>query len=258
MTTILQITDSHLGGDASYRLAGVDTQASFRAVIDRVVEREGYDLVLATGDLAAEANLDAYALFFEMSAELNAPLMWLPGNHDIVDTVESVAGAVPFADYQDAGNWRIMMLDSVIEHHPSGRLGQTEMNKLRRLLDENTQPNVLVCLHHQPVDVGCAWLDNQKIEDADEFLEIVESDNCVKGVLWGHVHQEFSCVRDGRLFFSTPSTCIQFKANSDDFALDSLYPGYRILELRDDGTIDTRVERVEMEGFNVDVDCQGY
>lgn len=257
MTKIVQVTDPHLGADSSYRLAGVDTHASFRAVLDQV-KTEEFDLVMATGDIAAEANIEAYDVFFDMMATLDSPMVWLPGNHDLMGAISGLDNATPFVDFYDSGSWRIILLDSVIEHNPNGRLGEEELEKLRRLLIENTQPYVLVTLHHQPVDVGSAWLDNQKIEDYEEFLGIVEADERVRAVFWGHVHQEFSVIRNGRLFASTPSTCIQFKANSDDFALDDLYPGYRILELKNDGSIETEVKRVELEDYGVDINCAGY
>ena len=43
---------------------------------------------------------------------------------------------------------------------------------------------------------------------------------------------------------STPSTCMQFKPGSKDFALDDLAPGYRRIELFADGRIDTEVLRL--------------
>lgn len=257
MTKIVQITDPHLGSKPSYRLAGVNTLSTFKAVLEQVVHEE-FELVMATGDIAAEANVVAYETFFDLIATLNAPVIWLPGNHDLMGAVSELDNARPFVDFYDAGQWRIIMLDSVIEGNPNGRLGAEQLDKLRTMLSENTQPHVLVSLHHQPVDIGCAWLDNQKIEDCEEFLQIVESDAHVRGVFWGHVHQDFSVVREGRLFASAPSTCIQFKANSDGFALDDLFPGYRIFDLKDDGTIETEVKRVEIEDYGVDIDCLGY
>ncbi len=257
MARILQVTDPHLGVNDQYRLAGVDTLRTFKTVLDEV-KKEDYDMVLATGDIASEASTRAYASFFDLVADMGAPVYWLPGNHDLLGSIAKVQNATEFVRTIDIENWRILMLDSVIEHNPNGRLGPEELDILRKLLAENTQEHVLVCLHHQPVDVGSAWLDNQKIDDAQEFLGIVENDPNVRGVLWGHVHQEFSAMRDGRLFFSTPSTCIQFKANSDDFALDDLYPGYRMIDLNRDGSIDTEVKRVPIEDYGVDIDCAGY
>ena len=44
---------------------------------------------------------------------------------------------------------------------------------------------------------------------------------------------------------SSPSTCAQFLPNSDDFALDVRSPGYRWLELSDNGAMHTKVVWVE-------------
>jgi hypothetical protein len=48
-----------------------------------------------------------------------------------------------------------------------------------------------ICLHHQPVPVGCEWLDEQMVSDAPAFLRYRRTGfRRVRGVLWGHVHQE--------------------------------------------------------------------
>jgi Icc protein len=43
---------------------------------------------------------------------------------------------------------------------------------------------------------------------------------------------------------STPSTCVQFKPGSREFALGDEAPGYRYLRLGSGGDIETRVQRV--------------
>jgi len=58
------------------------------------------------------------------------------------------------------------------------------------------------------------------------------------------VHQETQRHRDGIEWMSTPSTCVQFKPASPEFALDDRPPGYRLLVLGDDGSIETGVRRV--------------
>ena len=39
----------------------------------------------------------------------------------------------------------------------------------------------------------------------------------------------------------TPSTCRQFKPNSDSFAMDNSPPAYRKIQLNNNGSIDTNV-----------------
>jgi len=55
------------------------------------------------------------------------------------------------------------------------------------------------------------------------------------------VHQASDRRRKGVRLMSTPSTCSQFRPNSDDFALDSRSPGYRWLNLSASGAIETEV-----------------
>ena len=46
---------------------------------------------------------------------------------------------------------------------------------------------------------------------------------------------------------ATPATCIQFKPDSNHFALDTLQPGWREIELHPDGRIETRVKRIKQK-----------
>ena len=95
-----------------------------------------------------------------------------------------------------------------------------------------------------PAAVGSAWLDAIGLADAAAFWNIVDRHPQVKGVLWGHAHQAFAGRRGNVKLLGTPSTCLQFLPQSDDFAIDTRGPGWRWLELRDDGTLDSAVEWV--------------
>ncbi len=64
--------------------------------------------------------------------------------------------------------------------------------------------------------------------------------------------------RSGATVIATPSTCVQFKPNSDDFALDTCSPGWRELELHADGRFETRVKRLEVGVFVPNFDSNGY
>lgn len=257
MLKLLQITDPHIGASADYRLAGVDTRRSFDLVL-RQAALEEPDMLLLTGDNAGDSSEAAYLYFFERVKQLGLPFHWLPGNHDIIATCEASPGATPFKRNFVLGDWNIVMLDSVIPRSPNGRLGEEEIEALEKTLAENTAANVLVCLHHHPVNINCAWLDQQRVADADEFFATLDRYDAVRAVIWGHIHQEFNSERNGVKLHSCPSTCIQFKPNSDDFALDRTDPGYRVLELQPDGSFNTYVRRVEIPDLGVDHSCLGY
>ena len=113
-------------------------------------------------------------------------------------------------------------------------------------------------MHHSPVEVGCRWLDTQKIQNAGSLYDLLIEHGNVKAVLTGHVHQQFDGVWGELALHTAPSSCIQFKKNSDDFAVSGEPPGYRWLDLRADGVIVTGVEFID--GFNQSPDVQntGY
>lgn len=257
MTKIIQITDPHLGPDKEFRLAGVQTNASFQAVVDEA-RKLAPDLLVVTGDIAANSDASAYQQFFSCIDATGIPMIWLPGNHDVASVVESVDNAVPYRKIYDIENWRIFMMDSVVFDSPMGCFGEPELVLLEKLLAENTQEHALVCLHHHPLEVGSEWLDFQCIADAKEFLQIVKADPKVRSVLWGHIHQAYEETIQGVLYASAPSTCMQFKPKSDRFALDDENPGFRVIELSSDGSIQTEVRRVEVAGFQVELTSSGY
>ena len=87
-------------------------------------------------------------------------------------------------------------------------------------------------------------MDQISLANTDAFWTVVDKHPQVKAVLCGHIHQELDIMHGRVRVLGTPSTCIQFKPNSDRFRLDGLSPGYRWLDLLDSGRIDTGVERV--------------
>jgi Icc protein len=100
-------------------------------------------------------------------------------------------------------------------------------------------------LHHHPVEMGSRWLDGIGLANAGEFWRVIDSHTHVRGIVWGHVHQEYDGERNGVRLLGTPSTCAQFLPKSDRYAVDSRPPAYRRFNLHDDGRIDTEVRWLE-------------
>jgi Icc protein len=155
----------------------------------------------------------------------------------------NVLGTTPFhvGDELQQENWSLIMLSSFSGGDDGGRLSQDELTRLQASLQKNRSLHTLICVHHHPIPMGSRWLDGVSLRNADDFFEIVNQFSQVKGILWGHVHQASDRRRKGVRLMSTPSTCSQFRPNSDDFALDSRSPGYRWLNLSASGAIETEV-----------------
>ena len=72
------------------------------------------------------------------------------------------------------------------------------------------------------------------------------------------MHQEFNGEKDGLPIIATPSTCIQFSPNSDDFKVDTAMPGYRWFNLHNDGQFETDVVRLPHKDYGIDYESGGY
>lgn len=258
---LVQITDSHLGEREGDDLLGLDTDFSLQQVVALIQEEQVVpDLLLATGDLSNHGHLNAYLRFRRITAGLARRSLWLPGNHDNLALLrEAVAAGTELSGGIDIGPWRIIMLDSTVPGEVGGRLSPQELALLRQNLTQSLSQHVLVCLHHHPVPIGCDWLDEQIVANADEFFATLDQFEHVRGVLWGHVHQQHDFERRGVKLMSTPSSCIQFAKNSPVFKVDKLNPGYRSLQLFPDGRIETTVSRVTAVDFEINYEsAQGY
>ncbi len=242
---ITQITDCHIHNERDGLLSGVNTFASMQQVIDGINASDFIaDLFLITGDMTQEGDERAYRLLMEKLTQLPAPFFWLPGNHDHLAPMASVGNIERLRTKQIVlPHWQILMLDSHVEDEVNGAVSQSELAWLAAALGEYPQKHAAVFVHHPLLPVGCAWLDPQRIANADQLLELFDNTPQLKLVSNGHVHQERQATRLHYQLFSTPSTCVQFKSNSFDYAEDDLPPGYRQFALHSDGQFDTRVVR---------------
>lgn len=260
---LVQITDCHLGEQTGERLVGMDTDSSLDHVLTLIQEEQpAAHLLLATGDLANHGSAEAYLRLKAKLAPLGLPNAWLAGNHDGRDLMVDTVGNCLLPRTVRAGRWLIVMMDSAVPGQVGGELGEQELVYLEQALSAHADADyVIACLHHQPIPIGCDWLDEQRLADSDKLLAILSRESRMRAVLWGHVHQAFNG-QDARLpgvqLLSAPSTCVQFAPNSEGFKLDQVAPGYRWLDLHPNGYIKTAVSRLDGIDLAVDYASQGY
>ena len=260
---VLQLTDCHIGPTEAETLLGLNTNESLHDVIRHIrgTEKRPFDLLLVTGDISNNGGARTYRRFLsiiEASGIQHSLFAWLPGNHDSPEDMNEALNHDSLVKEVHIGNWLIVLLNSQVPGHVHGNLKEPELNCLDDALANHKGKNVLVFMHHQPVPVGSAWVDDQKVRSEYAFFKILEQYKHVKAVVWGHVHQEFKAERKGVQLMSTPSTCIQFKRNSDDFAIDRLMPGYRWFELQADGKFATNVVRIPQKHYPIEYSSEGY
>jgi Icc protein len=257
---ILQVTDSHLFKTENGKLLGMNTQESLDAVMALIRKEQSapYDCILATGDLAQDGSIEAYQRVKQALSGFDCPQYWIPGNHDLRANMEQVAGLESMPSRVEFEHWQILLLDSQVPGKVHGNLSDDQLAIIDDALAQSPNKHTLVCLHHQPWPMNCKWLDQQQVRSHASFNQRIAQADSIKGVLWGHVHQASDQDREGTRYLSSPSTCVQFEPNSEDFSVDTLAPGYRWLELYPDGRIVTQVSRVENIAFEIDWTVKGY
>jgi Icc protein len=241
---LLQVTDPHLFGNPSRQLYGVDTSESFRLVLAAALEDgPSPDAIVVTGDIGDDCSAGAYGQLRSALGNCGAPVYVLPGNHDDPDLMATLLADQGFQYCGRArlGGWGLVMLDTHVPGEAHGRLADTELQRLESDLRALGDAPALVCLHHPPVPVGSPWLDGVGLENGAAFLEVLDRNPQVRGVIAGHVHQEFDQQRGAVRLLAAPSTCAQFTPRTQHCVMDSRPPGYRRLTLREDGTLATRV-----------------
>jgi Icc protein len=243
---LVQISDPHLRADPAGTLRGTASLASLDHVLSHALgTRPGTDAVLCSGDIVNDEPA-GYAHFVRALAPYGRPVYCVPGNHD--DPAQMRA-ALDWPGFQvgghvDLGAWRIVLVDSCVPGRAAGHVDADGLRALDRAL-AGCEGYALVCVHHHPVAMGSHWLDSVGIENAPEFLAVLDAHPRVRALVWGHVHQCFEGRRHGVRLLATPSTCAQFLPLSEQFAVDSRPPAYRRLTLRADGALDTEVVWVE-------------
>ena len=258
---LIQITDCHLGPQQSETLLGLNTDQSLEDVLQLIQQAEpGFDHLLCSGDVASAGHIDCYRRFARtIRTHFSQPVSWLAGNHDSADIMESVQDSLGVQGRLIVlGEWLLVLLDSSVPGQVHGQLAASELDFLAHALESHPDKHTMVSLHHQPVPVGSAWIDQYVVRNADTFFQLIDEHPQVKIVSWGHVHQEFQAQRKNLMLVATPSTCVQFKPLCDDFTVDTRMPGYRWFELNDDGTYATGVGRVTNKQYVIDYKSAGY
>lgn len=244
---IAQITDTHLFADADQQLKGMATAASLAAVLQQVAQLQSPpEVLLLTGDLSQDETPESYQRLRDLVAPLHIPAYWLPGNHDQPALMEAWLHEPPLSSAKqfEADGWMVVLLDSILPGRVEGWVTAETLAWLEAALAAAGDRPVLVALHHPPMSIGSAWMDEMDLQNPEDLFAVIDRYPTVKLVIFGHIHQAFEAERNGVWYFGCPSTSVQFKPLSREFAVGEEMPGFRLIELLPDGQFATQVVRV--------------
>ncbi len=249
---LLHLTDFHIFSDPRGLIQGICSNDSLCAVLAHAQQYYAEpDAVILGGDLAqdeAGATYQRLATMLEPCAP--SPFMVTPGNHANLPALQRVLipALQAISDYSNClelSGWQVIALNSHEQGSVAGQLIDAELARLELVLSNSGDKHILVAIHHPPVSIGSRWMDAIGLKNWDRFWAVIDRFPQVRGVICGHIHQQFDAMRGSVRILGTPSTCVQFVPGRDDFCLDDKSPGYRWLDLMPDGSIQTGIERIE-------------
>lgn len=257
MKTIIQISDTHLMDSCDEQFVKIDPELSFHQVMNDILEQNHkIDMIIHTGDIAQVAKPQTYSRYLSYMESLNIPFYQTPGNHDDLEIF-------PYPQNQPISfihldQWCIILLNSAVSGRIDGYIDKHQLQTLEELLRTHSNLHTIIGCHHHPVPMKSEWIDEHCLKNGNELIEILKNYPQVKGVINGHVHQETDVTLHQIRFLSVPSTSIQFKPKSKDFALDTIEPGYRCLYLHDNGHFETQVHRLDEHPHQINENISGY
>lgn len=242
MLRVAQITDSHLFANSESKLNGLNTLYSLQQVMQAVIASQP-DVIIFTGDLVDTPDVAAYLHVKEIIDQSPVPVFCLPGNHDQPELLKKTLSSANIRVDHTAiiNGWQLVFLNSYQKNSHSGRLPTSQLRMLDHSLSQNSQFPALICMHHHPVPIDSTWMDSMGLEQSEELFEVLDRYPQVKAIIWGHIHQQFDQTRNGVKLLGSPSTCVQFMPGASKFSVDDKPPGYRWLNLQENGEIETGV-----------------
>lgn len=250
LATFIHISDTHISDDTSYSL-GDAPQTSYEGAVQLVEAVNALDFpidfVLHTGDVAYDPHPEAYANCREVLSKIRFPLFYVAGNHD-----ESAAlqrhllgndDPMPALHYDfDVNGVQVAVVDSNgPAEPPAGFMTDEQLDWLSAICSADDPRPLVIATHHSPTGLGVPWLDDYMgIQNTDAFhAALLPARDRLRGVFFGHVHQNIDVHRDGILYASTLSSWKQFDAypGMERTTPDPLAePGFSIVSIMADRT----------------------
>ena len=226
---IAQITDCHITAPWERMADRVDPSPSLAAVIDSINAFEPLpDLVVGTGDLVNDGRPAEYDQLQALLAELQAPFVPLPGNHDDRTELRRRFPQIPSGDRHDpidhvidletdGVELRLVCLDTTIPGRNDGRLTDEQCQWLDDRLSEGADRPTMIFQHHPPFASGIVSMDRANgLSGVDAEAAVIARHRQVELVSCGHYHRSITRRFAGTVAACWPSTAVQLELTFAD------------------------------------------
>lgn len=227
---IAQVTDVHIGFDPQND--DELNQHRFRAVLKALADGPNKpDLLLMTGDLTDRGDVQSYIRLKELIADCDFPCLPLVGNHDLRAAFHQIFSGHDdgqgFVQYvQDAGDIRLIIIDTLEEGRHGGAFCQQRAAWLDARLGEAPERPTYIAMHHPPIECGIDWMDTHPDEPwVQRFSVVIDRHPQVRGLICGHLHRSVTAAWQGKTVAICSSSAPQVSADFRE--MDSQHPDLR-------------------------------
>jgi len=221
MLRILHISDTHLGPSKDFRFNGSVPYFRAKHLLNELGKiSHKSDLLIHTGDVSEVPVVETYELARDLFEAFSIPSFFIAGNHDDPVLLNEVLrpGNHSFAyksmrgmNIVDTETARLILLnakgpESIGAH---GQVSGESLSDLTECLKGSTK-QVLVFTHFPPFSLDSTWVDERMLllNGAEFHAVLARFRDYVKGVFFGHLHRGVQFVKDGILYISVNSTCV--------------------------------------------------
>ena len=245
----VHITDTHLLNQSEETFHRLNTKENLERVLSNSHTRyPDIDFFLFTGDISQTGTEESYTLFNSVIQEYDLPIYCVPGNHDTPKLLQNIIPSCPDDSINiiHLGRFSLILLNSWVEDKHHGMITQHCLQQLEDHLQDSGDQFNIIAIHHPPALINSQWLDELGLQNQTEFLQIINNYSKNALLICGHVHQEVDQQLANLRLLATPSTCHQYKENSENMLrVDTSLPAYRFVKLTTTNNIDTEVHYIE-------------
>ncbi|WP_349970577.1 phosphodiesterase [Pseudomonas caspiana] len=212
---IAHLSDLHIRPQGALYKGLVDSNTMCKQAIEHLnALHPRPDVVIITGDLVDEGQPAEYEMARALLAEIEQPLLMIPGNHDDRELFRSAFVQAESATHEGPlhfvashlGPVRIIGLDVTVpdEHH--GDMSEAAQAWLETALAEEADRPTLIMLHQPPFLSGIPYIDTYACINAHRLVQVVERYPAIERIVCGHIHRSMQLRFGGSLLCTAPST----------------------------------------------------
>lgn len=258
LVRFVHISDTHISYDPNYTYPDRGLPLALDGAKALVAQVNALpftpDFVLHTGDVVYDPDPEpaAYEMARSVLGEIKYPTYYLVGNHDEPNLLQRVLlqreQAISTFHYEfECNGVQFICLDTQtaatqqVIKEPAGWIGDDQLAWLDKLCAAKDERPLVVALHHNPLKVGIPWFDDfMALQNGDALHTILlQARTRLRGVFFGHIHQNVDLYRDGILYTSALSSWYQLHAYPSQTKThidENAEPGFNVVTIARDQT----------------------